>query len=462
MRKRRSSRRKSKGAYLLVLITVLIGALMGTFIFGRAYRGLAVEKAPFGRLSNSPSFDPVEDVTLGLPMDSGNNKVAKADPKIRAIEAFKTQVILLAGGRLVKSFNVGPGQQTLHSLVALVHDPAWLSESKQGRVITLNAAVVVDSGNAMTIAAPTTTEVVLTVRPGVFLAAFHAKLTISKVYIHASTTATPSSGSSIANPVDLGRPFILATDNSTMTVTDSTLRYLGRDWNSSYGLSWSKGSTGSVTGTLFEHNFIGVYTQQSSGVRIVHSQFYYNSLYGIDPHSGSANLLVEYNISSFNGRHGIIFSDHVVNGVVRYNVTKGNGLNGIMMDEASTNNRIDHNIVQGNHSDGIVLADSNNNDVTYNTVSGNRVGINVRGTTTSIVAARNVLTDNATAVQGIGLSGNKSYGNGGQWSASRIAMVWLVAAVALASLFSLTWVSGHVRRRRRRRGLHRQAGVRLA
>jgi len=89
----------------------------------------------------------------------------------------------------------------------------------------------------------------------------------------------------------------------------------------------------------------------------------YNSLYGVDPHSGSSHLRIEYNTSNFNGRHGIIFSDHVTDSIVRYNVTKGNGLNGIMMDEASTGNTIQHNIIADNDSDGIVLANSNDNVV---------------------------------------------------------------------------------------------------
>jgi len=33
---------------------------------------------------------------------------------------------------------------------------------------------------------------------------------------------------------------------TTMVISNSTFRYLGRDWNSSYGVAWSKGSTGSV------------------------------------------------------------------------------------------------------------------------------------------------------------------------------------------------------------------------
>ena len=133
----------------------------------------------------------------------------------------------------------------------------------------------------------------------------------------------------------LARPFVLAV-GSTMDITDWTFRYLGRDWNSSYGVSWSKGSTGSVTDSHFEHNFIGVYTNGSAGLLVQHNTFFsqlavrHRPALRLDPHVDHRN-----NTSNYNGRHGIIFSDHVTAGIVRDNTTIDNGLNGIMMDEAS-------------------------------------------------------------------------------------------------------------------------------
>jgi len=241
----------------------------------------------------------------------------------------------------------------------------------------------------------------------------------------------------------------LAFDNSTMVITHSTFRYLGRDWNSSYGVAWSKGSSGSVSNSLFEKNFIGIYTDHSDGLQILNSQFYHNALYGVDPHSHSTKLLVAGNITNFNGRHGIIFSDHVTGGVVRDNTANGNGLNGIMMDEESTGNKIENNSVDGNLSDGIVMADSGNNDISGNTVTGNRVGIHVRGdTSTDTNVIGNTVSGNKVASQGIELPGNAVDSNGGEWQLSRFVAVWLAALGLLAVLSLLTWTNLHVRQRR--------------
>jgi poly(beta-D-mannuronate) C5 epimerase len=285
----------------------------------------------------------------------------------------------------------------------------------------------------------------LAVRPGVFLAASAASLRLSGVYVHASDSQVPTT---LATPQQSqGRPFVLAV-NSTMNVDHATFRYLGRDWNSSYGLSWSKGSTGSVVDSTFERNFIGVYTNGSPKLLVQHNTLTHNSLYGIDPHSGSTHMTIVNNTSSYNGRHGIIFSDHVTQGVVQGNTTIGNGLNGIMMDEASTGNLITGNTVRGNKSDGIVLAASDHNVIQRNTVLSNRIGITVRGDDSGNVITANSVRHNRMAIQGFAAKGNHLASNGGEWIGSRIRLIWIVTAAASLTVVMLTRLSQRGGRRR--------------
>jgi len=429
------TRRTKPAGYLISVATALGIALICTFVLGRTYSELALKKEPFSRLSYVSSFDPVEDVTLGLSPNSTNAGAAKPAAAIRAIEIYPAQTLMLAGGRAVRIINQR-APKTLRDLVRIIRDRHWISESSA--TVTLNAAVVVEHGSSMTIAAPVTSGLVMTVRPGVFLAASRGKLRIAGVYIRASDAKVPDTFTSLSR--DIGRPFLLAVQDSSMIIKDSTFKYLGRDWNSSYGTTWSKGSTGSVSNSTFDHDFIGVYSNDSNGLRVMHDKFYYNSLYGVDPHSGSSHLQIEYNTSNFNGRHGIIFSDHVTGSTVRYNVTKGNGLNGIMMDEASTNNIIAHNTVTDNESDGVVIANSNDNVVTDNTVSGNRVGITVRGHARDTKIFDNTITANAMASEGADLSQNRTYGNGSMWSGKRIGVIWSGTFALLLVLLGGTWM----------------------
>lgn len=428
------------GGYGVVLSTVLGVGLILSFVFGRTYSDLALKKEPFDRTAYVPSFDPIADVTLGLSPNAGNLEAALPDPDIRAVMINPTQTLQLAGGKVVRTIDIA-APATLHELAHVIDDPDWISES--GDTVTLSAAVIAANGSALRIASPVTSELVMTVRDGVFLAAWKATLQLSGVYVHASDPNTPSA---VATPGRAtGRPFVLAVDHATMTVDHSTLRYLGRDWNSSYGLSWSKGSSGSVSDSLLEHNFIGVYTNGSVGLKVQKNEFYHNTLYGVDPHSASSRLLVEHNIANFNGRHGIIFSDHVTAGIVRYNTTNGNGLNGIMMDELSTGNQIYGNTVRDNRSDGIVMASSADNSITGNLVAGNRVGVNVRGDSVPTVVHGNTIRDNKLASQGSDLSGNTKVNNGGSWSAARVGAAWVAVLPLLVVLLLLTIASNRRR-----------------
>jgi poly(beta-D-mannuronate) C5 epimerase len=437
------SKQSSAAGYMVALAVVLGLASISSFVFGRSYSELALQKEPFHRLSYVPSFDPIEDVTLGLPPNSGNFFAAKPNASIRAIEVYPTQTILYAGGKAIRSINIH-APATLRKLSRVVANRRWISAARH--TVTLHAAVVIEHGSSMTIAAPITSELIMSVRRGVFLAADRGHLHLSGVYVHASDTKVPTTFS-LPAPV-AGRPFILAAQDSSMTINNCVFRYLGRDWNSSYGLTWSKGSTGSVRNSLFEHDFIGVYSNDSTNLKVEHDRFFYDSLYGVDPHSGSSHLLIEYNTSDFNGRHGIIFSNRVTNGVVRYNVTKGNGLNGIMMDESSSHNIVENNTVIDNKSGGIVIANSSSDVVSANTIHNDRVGIVVRGKTKDVTVTGNTVTGNQVASQGAGLAGNKVYGNGGQWSERRIGVIWLGALGLLILLFAVTW------RSKVRRGTH--------
>src|SRR5260370_34350957 len=145
--------------YLISVVTALGLALICTFVLGRTYSGLALKKEPFSRLSYVSSFDPVEDVTLGLSPNSTNAVVAKPSAAIRAIEIYPAQTVMLAGGRAVRIIN-RPAPRTLRDLVRIIRDPHWISESSG--TVTLKAAVIIEHGSSMTIAAPVTSGLVMT------------------------------------------------------------------------------------------------------------------------------------------------------------------------------------------------------------------------------------------------------------------------------------------------------------
>jgi poly(beta-D-mannuronate) C5 epimerase len=374
-------------------------------------------------------------------------------PSIRAIMVYPRQVLLFAGGDAVRTINVARPVTTLDMLVSTVGKPGWIARTGPGQV-TARAAIVVQAPASFTVGPPTK-ELVLQDRKGVFLAAYggrksgRARLTIRNVTVRASDDQVPRGGSRGVRRHDLGRPFVYA-NHSSLRISRCAFRWLGRDWNGSYGVAWSNGSSGYAVHSLFEDNFIGAYSDRARGLSIRDNVFRRNTLYGIDPHSYSTDLAIERNVSEENGRHGIIFSDHVTNSVVRDNVARHNSLNGIMMDEASTGNTIEGNVVEHNRSDGIVLADSGSNTVRHNMIQANRIGVHVRGdTSVNEVVRDNTIAGNVVAAQGIRLQNNRLANNGGQWKRLVLMRLWSAAAGTAMALCLLTALS---RRKRDRLG----------
>jgi poly(beta-D-mannuronate) C5 epimerase len=243
--------------------------------------------------------------------------------------------------------------------------------------------------------------------------------------------------------VDQPHPSVVAESGAVLAISDSTFTGLGWDWNGSYGVSWLSQSTGNVTGSTFEHNFIGAYTDQVTGLHFENDIFRDNLLYGLDPHSFSRNLVIKHVTAEYNRSSGIIFSNHVTGGVIEECVSTGNNENGIMMDATSTDNTIRHNLVVDNLGDGIVMSNSPANRFENNDVRGNRVGVHASGNG----AANQLLTGNdveanVVASQGIALPAdtNAVRANGGQWLLRRVVFVWVAAVAGFTIMASVTWL----------------------
>jgi parallel beta-helix repeat protein len=312
------------------------------------------------------------------------------------------RVELMVGAGVVwsgKLSRVGVGSRTVPSLadigVLLARTPyrKWLSEGRPG-VYVLRASLVQAPGTNLKVAQPRVKVVRLLAGKEVYMSGVAAKVTFEGVQV---TSWRPAGGPE--QVASLHRPFISYDKvGSSISALRSRFSYLGSDSILGYGVTWGRGSTGSATGSTFDHNFFGAYTNQAVAVAFRGNVFRDNDLYGLDPHSSSGKLIVDDNDAYRNGTHGIIFSEDVVDSTVTNNRSYDNGSNGIMMDNKSDRNVISDNRTWNNAGDGIVLQNSSYVVVKHNIVTGNRVGIRVSGS-----ALSNRVTDNRLAANVRGL-----------------------------------------------------------
>ncbi len=427
--------------------------LIGITGFVLMYMNGPVAKFPYSftpvpRAAYVPSSNPITLAMQGKPPTSSTEHPLSASASVRAIVVELDRIKLLAGGKLQREIRLHRPLASLQEVITAVNDRSLVEQN--GTDVSLHAALIFERGGnmPMLITAPTITSITMVGPPGVFIASRLSHVTFNGVRVETVQAANTKF-----------RSFVLAS-GGTMNVINSVFTGLGWDWNSSYGASWGDGATGTVRGSTFTHNFIGLYTAEARDMSIRYSAFNDNDLYGLDPHTYSKGLVIDHVVATGNRAHGIIFSDHVTASVVTHSTARHNGENGIMMDKRSTGNRVEANITCDNHGDGVVTADSPDNWVIGNTICNNRVGLRVAASDVgSTIILGNDVLENHVAIEGPTAfdRSNDVYNNGGQWkrgSVIKTVGTTLLVMLVVAVLFALNrW---RLVRRDRRRFAERQ------
>jgi parallel beta-helix repeat protein len=217
-----------------------------------------------------------------------------------------------------------------------------------------------------------------------------------RAFIHVRSFADPATGQA---------------RESRMDIRDSDVGYLGWNAAESYGLVWkvyarsgvpapfdTVNVLGDVTGSRLHHNYFGAYTYGAFGMLWEGDEFDHNVAYGLDPHDDSDHLVIRGNHSHDNGNHGIICSQRCDHLLIEDNLVERNVGHGIMLHRGVTDTLVRDNQALANTDTGIVVFDSDGNELTRNTSSGN-----LRGVRLSVGSSGNRFTGND-------ISGNTSYG----------------------------------------------------
>ncbi|WP_433558480.1 right-handed parallel beta-helix repeat-containing protein [Pseudonocardia xinjiangensis] len=337
--------------------TAPIRALLLVLVFLLLSSGCAAPAPePLVRRDVAPSavLDPsrpcVREAAAGAPAD-------RTPPAGLAVRVDPlTDTVALTGGEGV----------TLPVLSTAIGDPAVLREVAPGEWL-LGADLQVLTGASLRITAPDVRWLKLSSGPAGFVSvtALGGGLEITGSCVTSWDTALQHADT---EHVD-GRSFLLARDGGRMMVDLSEVRYLGYGEVESYGMSWrTEGTTGGIRASIVSHLFYGLYSYEVGGLVVQDNEFHDNVLYGIDPHTGSHDLLIERNLVHNNGKHGIVLAEDCTDSVIRDNVVYANDHHGIVLYLRS-----DRNIVEGNDSFGNAAQGININESAGNTVRGNRV-----------------------------------------------------------------------------------------
>ena len=176
---------------------------------------------------------------------------------------------------------------------------------------------------------------------------------------------------------------------SRMDIRNSDVGHLGYPGSEAYGLSWkvlgkdtvgpeifdNVGVYGDVVNSEIHDNYFGVYTYGAEAMTFINNEVYNNTMYGLDPHDDSDNLLIDGNYVHHNGYHGIIGSQRCNNLTITNNTSNNNGGNGIMLHRNTNYSLVEGNETYNNIDSGIAIFDSHNNQILNNIAKYNKRGI---------------------------------------------------------------------------------------
>src|ERR671914_361281 len=193
------------------------------------------------------------------------------------------------------------------------------------------------------------------------------------------TSWNPATNDYAKTDVDgtIPRPYIMVEGEATGTtdITNSELAYLGYEGDyKTPGLRYNGGDGSLLKGNHIHHLKTGFYSDGVGGMIIEGNHVHDNTIYGLDPHTGTHDMIIRNNVVHDNGEEGLICSLDCYNITIEGNEVYNNADAGIMFSRNMYNSVARNNYVH-DEVKGIFVSASNNNEIYNNTVSDSGDGI---------------------------------------------------------------------------------------
>jgi hypothetical protein len=217
------------------------------------------------------------------------------------------------------------------------------------------------------------------------------------------------------------RPYIRIEAHATGTtnVTNSYLGYLGYEggWGKmTPGLQYNSGDGSVIRNNEFDHLYFGFYSVNVGYITMENNEIHNSGHYGIDPHTGTHDMIIRNNTVYDNNGTAIIcslncynilfegnnvYNNHGSGITFSRNVTQSVAKNNYVHNQlvpieiaASYNNKVYNNTISDTNTTGIsVIGDSSGNMIYNNTIMNTKSGLDIRNTATNNTAYDNKIVN---------------------------------------------------------------------
>lgn len=236
-----------------------------------------------------------------------------------------------------------------------------------------------------------------------------ALLTYGKTVILNSTVTSwdPQAKAADPNPYH-PRPFVVAKDGGKMDIIGSSITNLGFSqggihslFSSLAGINYYNTSNFLIANSTIAHNLYGFFSNGATNFKIIGNNIYDHTGYGLDPHTGSKNFIIDSNHIRLSGKQGIICSFRCKNVTITNNLVEYN-MEGIGFHWLTNSSLIKNNVIKYNKNYGIFIkTHSTDNLIENNNVIGNGHGIGLFDSSNGNTIKSNILIGNILDPEGI-------------------------------------------------------------
>jgi parallel beta-helix repeat protein len=177
------------------------------------------------------------------------------------------------------------------------------------------------------------------------------------------------------------RPYISVEDGAgTTDISNSEIAYLGYEGGVGggpvVGLTYFGGDGSMIKNNNIHHLYFAFYSNGVGHIKIENNNIHHSAHYGLDPHTGTHDMIIKNNTVTDNGSIGIICSLDCYNISIENNKVSNNTKMGIMFSRNMYNSIARNNEIS-NEEQGIVISESHDNEIYNNTVSDSDNGIDL-------------------------------------------------------------------------------------
>lgn len=160
-------------------------------------------------------------------------------------------------------------------------------------------------------------------------------------------------------------------------ISNSEISHLGYSASPYQGLSFLGGDGSTIRNNTIHDLWYGFYSNGRANMVIENNDIYANTKYGIDPHTGTHDIIIRSNKVHDNDGLGVVCSDQCKNIMIEGNEIYRNKIGGVLLSRNVINSTVRNNAIH-DEIKSIAISESHENNIYGNKILGADVAIETK------------------------------------------------------------------------------------